>query len=121
MYPFVVNAAFSIELYLKTLHRRFGKSATGHQIRNLFDALPAEAQQVVFESGESVKHKHALGEEPQILTYLDQLNEAFVKWRYSYEHQYLSQIGIPSTVFLIDALHQACCRVRPAATQSEKT
>ncbi len=37
--PFVVNSAFSIELYLKTLHELQGKTARGHSLLDLYDQL----------------------------------------------------------------------------------
>ena len=42
--PFVVNSAFSIEVYLKTLGEIHGQSVRGHKLIDLYDNLPAAAQ-----------------------------------------------------------------------------
>ena len=39
--PFVVNSAFAIELYLKTLGQLHGAELRGHDLLKLFDALPS--------------------------------------------------------------------------------
>jgi hypothetical protein len=45
--PFVVNAAFALELYLKTLGHLFGRAQRGHDLLGLFDALPPEGHEVL--------------------------------------------------------------------------
>ena len=42
--PFVVNSAFAIELYLKTLGQLHNTALRGHDLLKLFDGLPADAQ-----------------------------------------------------------------------------
>ena len=46
--PFVVNSAFSIELYLKTLHELGGTPVRGHELLKLYDSLPDPTRQAIF-------------------------------------------------------------------------
>jgi hypothetical protein len=45
--PFVVNAAFALELYLKTLSILQGNELRGHDLLELFDALPHGAHKAL--------------------------------------------------------------------------
>ena len=84
--PFVVNATFSVEIYLKTLHAVAGDSKRrGHQLLPLYDAL-AEARRNEL-CAEAVHHADLHGEGPQVQfrALLTMLNSAFERWRYFYE------------------------------------
>ena len=48
--PFVVNSAFSIEVYFKTIHQLSGKSVKGHKLRAIYDSIPMEWQSKIFDA-----------------------------------------------------------------------
>jgi len=84
--PFMVNAAFALELFLKSLAQRYEKTLRGHSLLMLFDELPPEARGAV---------DHVFSNAPNELTSFDgsgdlrglfvNLDDAFISWRYSYE------------------------------------
>ena len=47
MGPAIVCYAFSIELFLKSIHLREGTSHRGHNLRDLFDALPPSTKSLI--------------------------------------------------------------------------
>jgi hypothetical protein len=112
--PFVVNASFSIELYLKALAQKHGVALRGHELTKLHKALPKRALEEI----EAVKPRCAsnrnLGEAPQFTAYLKELNNAFVQWRYSYELEKTGAVRIEPTIFVMEVLHEAC-RLPPDA------
>lgn len=62
MYPFTLNAAFTCELYMKTIlihNSADGTIARGHKLDELFNALPKDAQNLI-ETLFNKKLKHDL-------------------------------------------------------------
>ena len=55
--PFVVNSAFSMELYLKTLHHLCGSHSRGHALLDLWDTLSTDTQHLVV----SIAQRHGPG------------------------------------------------------------
>jgi len=107
--PFVVNAAFSIELYLKALAEKHGsKPGRGHQLVKLFDALPETAARAIDQVSSRCAAERALGEAPRLRFYLQTLNSAFVEWRYCYELERTGTIAFEPTIFVMQVLHEAC-------------
>lgn len=112
--PFVVNAAFSIELYLKALAQKHGVSLRGHELIKLHAALPDKALSEVQSVMQRCAANRALGEEPDFFAYLKNLNNTFVEWRYSYELEKTGPVRIEPTIFVMEVLHEAC-RLPPNA------
>jgi hypothetical protein len=112
--PFVVNAAFSIELYLKALAQKHGVSLRGHELIKLHAALPDKALSEVQSVIQRCAANRALGEEPDFSAYLKNLNNTFVEWRYSYELEKTGPVHIEPTIFVMEVLHEAC-RLSPNA------
>ncbi|WP_291272923.1 hypothetical protein [Geothrix sp.] len=88
--PFIVCAAFSVELYLKCLLEISGKSnVKGHDLLKLFSQLPTKDKEGIlfFIRGAYVNLSLPL-------TFLEErlaeLGEAFVEWRYVHEDKILS-------------------------------
>ena len=106
--PFVVNAAFAIELYLKALAQKHGTSLRGHELVKLHKALPAAAYAEIEVVTPRCAANRALGEEPDFSAYLASLNNAFVDWRYSYELERTGAVHIEPTIFVMEVLHKAC-------------
>lgn len=112
--PFVVNAAFSIELYLKALAQKHGASLRGHELIKLHAALPDKAVSEVQSVMQQCAENRTLGEEPDFSAYLKNLNNTFVEWRYSYELEKTGPVYIEPTIFVMEVLHEAC-RLPPNA------
>ena len=112
--PFVVNAAFSIELYLKALAQKHGTSLRGHELVKLNKALPKKALLEI----ESVIPKCAanrrLTGKTDFAAYLKHLNNTFVDWRYCYELERTGPVHIEPTIFVMEVLHDSC-RLPPTA------
>lgn len=108
--PFVVNSAFSIELYLKTLHELQGSAAWGHWLLELYDPLSETTRNTVV--------RHALANAKQygvklttadeFRSYIAELNNAFRDWRYCYETGSASKISIQPAILVMKAVHEAC-------------
>ena len=80
--PFYINCLFCCELYLKALLILDGKSEEylskkGHKLLNLFNSLKKEDQEQLKEILQI-----EIGED--VITYLDKINNDFVKMRYVY-------------------------------------
>ena len=106
--PFVVNAAFSIELYLKALAQKHGIALRGHELAKLFKALPIQALSEIETVIPRCAANRALGEEPDFPRYLRELNTAFVDWRYCYELERTGAVSIEPTIFVMEVLHESC-------------
>ena len=106
--PFVVNATFAMELFLKALHEKYGSAKRGHKLLVLYDQLPEEAVHQI----RSASAKIAVEAQPP--TYQDPrqvlvtLNSAFEDWRYLYEKDRLGPIYMQPTIAVIKVLHRAC-------------
>lgn len=108
--PFIVNSAFSIELYLKTLAQIHGKSLKGHELLKLFDALPLNAHQSIEVVIPECAAKRKLTRSIVFRDYISELSSAFVEWRYCYEKPSTNEVRIEPTIFVMEVLHGACCR-----------
>lgn len=104
--PFVVNATFAIELYIKALAKKHHVTLRGHELLKLYEKLPQEALKEI----EQVIHKCADDRkiaQPDFVKYLNELKNAFVDWRYIFEKSKLGPIQIDPTIFVMQVLHEA--------------
>ncbi|EIW90557.1 hypothetical protein AGRI_01770 [Alishewanella agri BL06] len=108
--PFVVNATFSIELYLKAIHDAYGK-IRGHNLLALYKGMPKKGKDFFLTSASVVRGFYNLHEGEDILTCLDSLSQAFEKWRYVWENNGIGT-EIQSIRYTMHVAHEACCRVR---------
>jgi len=106
--PFVVNSAFSIELYLKTLGQIHNTSLKGHELLKLLDSLPAEAHKAIEAVIPACVPKRRLEGNVDFRYYISELNSTFVEWRYCYEVDQTSEVRIEPTIFVMEVLHEAC-------------
>lgn len=106
--PFIVNSAFAIELYLKTIGQFHGAKLRGHDLLELFDNLPAAAH------GELLPHFASSRMQCGIQTLADYrlalvgIRNAFVEWRYLFEKTDIAEIKILPMIFIMEVLHNAC-------------
>ena len=117
MGPLVVNAVFSIEIYLKTIHEAYGNLRRGHHLLKLYDHLKDEPKNIILSAASDVRPRYKLSDDVTILTCLKDLNHAFEKWRYLYEHERLT-VEIHSVRFGMNTLFEATSRVRERRSQT---
>ena len=82
-----VCLAFAVELYLKAVFEVLGKKQRGHNIRKIFEKLPEEAQQEIFNIHMKNVHQATLEHYKERM---DVISDGFEKFRYSHEHQSLT-------------------------------
>jgi hypothetical protein len=110
--PFVVNSAFSIELYLKTLGKIYNKIMKGHDLLVLFDSLPQDAHtQITSLPSESLAGFVPAGN-PALRVCISELSGAFVEWRYLHEKKRATTIRPDRMIFVMKVLHEACLGTR---------
>lgn len=83
--PFSMIAAFALELHIKALGAKHGKTLRGHELAKLFDALPTSALDAIGRHAVRMKAKHEIEHGVDFRDCLVRLNDAFVTWRYSFE------------------------------------
>jgi HEPN domain-containing protein len=106
--PFVVNSAFSIELYLKALARSHGTILKGHDLLKLLSSLPAAAREVI--NAVLPACRSELGPEgtSDLRTCVAELSNAFVDWRYLHEKMHAGAIRIDRAIFVMKVMDEAC-------------
>lgn len=109
--PFIVNAMFSVELYLKAIHNAYGNKVRGHHLVSLYKGMPKLGKAHFVGAANDVKplYQHEPGTD--IFTCLETLNKAFEQWRYVYEYDHL-EVEAQSIRYVMHVSHEACCRVR---------
>lgn len=113
--PFVVNAAFSIEVYLKTIHKMHGQERRGHSLNALYKSLPKEAKRIIEEVAHSTKNNYNITENIEFINYLSNLDRAFEQWRYIYESD-TEAIEFLKTIYIMQALDKACIVIKKSKT-----
>jgi hypothetical protein len=113
--PFVVNAAFSVELFLKTLHAvATGISPRGHKLVELYDALSSSYRTELCAEAVRLAPEHGEGPQVQFRDLLAMLNDAFERWRYVYELANSGEIHLQQTVLVMHACRDVCAHhVKP--------
>jgi hypothetical protein len=109
--PFVVNAVFSIEIYLKAIHCVFGNTIRGHNLSAIFKSLNEEGKSIFLLAAEAVRPHYMLEEGVDIIDCLNSLSTAFEDWRYLYENKKL-EAEIQSIRYTMHVAFEACCRAR---------
>ena len=105
--PATVNSAFACEVFLKALLKR------QHKIKELYELLPDKLKAAIKQAtmaNYGGMWKNAFGYE-----LLDNISDAFVDWRYSYEivgtKRASMQINIGFLTAFRNALREVCCRL----------
>lgn len=107
VHPFVVNATFSIELFLKALAMKHGEKLWGHELLKLYEGLPQVAREEIQPHVLPCSIKRQLHAAPDLRMFLDELNNAFVQWRYSHESESACAINLERIIFLLDVFNEA--------------
>jgi hypothetical protein len=107
--PFVVNGAFAIELYLKTLFHLAERSERGHELLKLYDALPDETRaHVVAVAQRLATPRIKVPDGAAFRAFLVPVNDAFVEWRYLYETGETEMVHPLDVIFVLWVLHETC-------------
>lgn len=109
--PFIVNGAFAIELYLKTLHMIHSKRKEGHELLELFNGLPEAVQISIKQAANEFMFKHNFPPDTDLRSCLSRINKAFVEWRYLHEGNKENkprQFPISEIIFLLETLSRIC-------------
>ena len=121
--PATINSAFACEVFMKAILRFQGiKEPRTHKLRVLYDLLSDELKSQIKQSvsgGYRDMWSNTWGKE-----YLDEVSEAFVDWRYSYEHDWTKDgctmyIDIGFLNRFRDTLREICCQMLFAVTWKE--
>lgn len=98
--PAIVNAAFSCEVFLKLLLQHEGKDI--HKIHKLNDLYAKLSEDIQMELKEKTILRYGKWSDIWGRPYLEQISNAFVEWRYSYEHDWTKSASMQIEVgFLI--------------------
>lgn len=108
--PAVVNSAFACEVFLKLLLEveqiEFKRM---HQLEELFNQLPEQVKTAI---QQSTIQKYGTWTDVFGLNLLHQISDAFVQWRYNYEHDFgndgTMKIEIGFLVAFRNALREKC-------------
>ncbi len=103
--PFVVNAAFSAEMYLKCIQKKYGEPSQTHTLTSLFKALPNKVKDKINKHKKQLESQYDVDSGTLFKEHLKTINNAFETWRYIYEKNNES-IHIPTTIFVLHVLHQ---------------
>ena len=114
--PFVVNTAFALELYLKTLGRQYGAVLHGHDLCALFSELPVGAKDVIAKHLQDVSEAGHVSSLQCLHDVLQKGRSAFVGWRYLYEDNFNSEIPIQPLISAVEILDQSCRASFPEGT-----
>ncbi len=106
--PFVVNSAFAIELYLKTLGQLHNAPSRGHDLLDLFDKLPGPARAAIEKHLSLAKWQCGIATLEEYRKSIEELRGAFVDWRYLYESQNVNSIKFQPMIFAMEVLHETC-------------
>jgi hypothetical protein len=106
--PFVVNSAFAIELYLKTLGQRYNTELRGHDLLDLFDGLPVDAHAALEQHFSKAKWPCGITTLAEYRKVLEEMRTTFVEWRYMYENGRAREVRIPPMIFIMEVLHETC-------------
>lgn len=108
--PAIVNAAFSCEVFLKLLLQHEGKDI--HKIHKLNDLYAKLSEDIQMELKEKTILRYGKWSDIWGRPYLEQISNAFVEWRYSYEHDWTKSASMQIEVgFLIafkNSLKELC-------------
>lgn len=105
--PFVVNAVFALELYLKALGRLYGTSLHGHDLLKLFDDLPLESHDALRQNFGRAQWQCGIADMTEFRKALADLSKAFIEWRYLHEGR-AGEIQFGPLIFVMEVAHETC-------------
>ncbi len=115
--PFVVNAAFAVELYLKTIGCLHGLKLHGHDLLELFDELPVKAKERLQEEIAKSPKTEGINDLDGFRTEVERARHLFREWRYLYERNDAPEVRFIEFTHIVSVLHNICRtddRLRPS-------
>lgn len=106
--PFIVNCAFAIELYLKTLGEIHHVNLHGHRYLKLFDPLPESTRNRLEEIAPTFVKQYKVVAFSSFRGSLLLLEGAFVSWRYLHEKRDSLSFEVSLAIATMAALHERC-------------
>ncbi|CDT88450.1 conserved hypothetical protein [Vibrio coralliirubri] len=103
--PFVVNAAFSAEMYLKCLLEIHGLVKESHVLTALFKAVPNKVKDKINKTCKKLESQYQVEQGTLFKDHLKNMNNAFTNWRYLYEKE-TEHINIPQVILVLQVLHE---------------
>jgi hypothetical protein len=103
--PFVVNAAFSAEMYLKCLQQIHGEVTEAHVLTALFKPLPNKVKDKINKICKKLESEYEIEKGILFKEHLKNINNAFVNWRYIYE-KHTESVNIQQVIFVLQVLHE---------------
>jgi len=103
--PFVVNAAFSAEMYLKCLQEIHGQPTETHVLTALFKTLPNKVKDKINKTCKKFESQYKIEQGILFKEHLKNINNAFINWRYIYERSN-EYVNITQTIFVLQVLHE---------------
>ncbi|MDO3384626.1 hypothetical protein QWI17_02115 [Gilvimarinus sp. SDUM040013] len=104
--PFVVNAAFSAEMYLKCLQEIHGEVTESHVLTTLFKSLPNKVKDRINKTCKSFESQYEVEKGVLFKDHLKSINHAFINWRYIYDKS-TEYVNIQRIIFVLQVLHEA--------------
>lgn len=105
--PFIVNASFACELFLKSLAHRGGVSLEGHQLSKLLASLPVQERQRLDRAWIAIAQGINCEAAVTLDSVISELSNSFVEWRYSHEKERVSTASTTSILLLLKVLDEA--------------
>jgi hypothetical protein len=106
--PFVVNSAFALELYLKTLAKLYGIQTWGHDLLKLFELLPEPTQAAIEETFPQCRWQCGISTICDFREALKEMRNTFEEWRYLFEKERSGPINFHRMIFVMEALRNTC-------------
>jgi hypothetical protein len=106
--PFAVNAAFAVELYLKTLGFVHGRKLHGHNLLSLLDDLPAEAKDQLRLEIARAPATEGIKDFDGFRTEVARVRHVFKEWRYLHERDSAPEIRFHEFIHVLNVLHNIC-------------
>lgn len=105
--PLVVLGAFSLELFLKAIACKHGHDpGREHKLYKIAMDLPVPAKRTIALSYRALCADRS-GPYPDVDEFLKAFSDAFIKWRYSYEHESLQAVSVKDIQFCQDLFNNA--------------
>lgn len=107
--PFVVNAAFSAEMYLKCLQSVSSPVAETHILTALFKTLPNKLKEQINKNCKGFESQYQVDKGVLFKEHLKHINNAFVNWRYIYE-KHTEHVNVQQVIFVLQVLHETAAK-----------
>jgi len=112
--PFIVNASFAVELFLKSLHQKletksYKTVANKHNLKELYFALPGKVQKSIETSVKvCLKASNRSEDSLDLKIRIKELANTFIDWRYMHEKDGLKVRSFQDFIILMNALRNSC-------------